>query len=143
MARIVKLGELLPEDIAFEMPDGSQILAPGDPPLQLLLKVAALFERSENSDDANGNLGVEVLQELDAEILALLQMRNPDMVESPFGIIGVQHVVATLLEAYGFGVEGKADPTPPARSRKPKSPRSSGSPRSSTSSTSRPTTGGR
>lgn len=127
MAKIVKLDELLPEDIVFELPGGSQYTFPGDPPLALVLKIASLFERAEGSDDES--VGIETLAELDAEILGLLRMRNPELEQSPFGVQGVTHVVARLLDAYNFaaqdGVEADPPKAPPRRSK-----RSSGSGRS-------------
>ena len=132
MTRIVKLEQLLPEDIAFEMPDGAIYLAPGDPPLQLILQIAELFERAGESDGADDEVGLDVLRRLDAEVLYLLRMRNPDLDQSPFGVIGVQHFVAELLKAYNFAVEGEA--LPPTKTRttkgsgsKPRSKSSTGS----------------
>jgi hypothetical protein len=142
MPKIIKLGELLPADFVVELPGGAQYSLPGDPPLELILKIGELFERS---GDANGDaeaVGLEVLRELDAEILRLLQMRQPEMESSPFGVLGVQHVVASLLQAYNFGAEEEPDDDedPPRATR---SKRSSGSQSSSTSSASRRTTGAR
>ena len=141
MTRIVKLGELLPADFVVELPGGEQFTLPGDPPLELLLKIAELFERSENANGDGGDIGIEVLRELDDQMLSLLQMRRPDLHSSPFGVIGVQHVVAELLQAYNFAAveeEGEDPENPPSATR---SKRSSGSPSSSTSSRSRRTTG--
>lgn len=143
MTRIIKLGELLPADFVVEMSGGQQFTLPGDPPLQLILKIAELFERTENMNGDAGEVGLEVLQELDGQMLSLLRMRQPELTESPFGVIGVQHVVASLLQAYNFGAveDGQEDEeNPPSATR---SKRSSGSPSSSTSSRSRPATGAR
>jgi hypothetical protein len=138
MPKIVKLGALLPEDIAFEMPGGQRFVAPGDPPLDLILKIASLFERAE--EEGNEGIGIEVLRELDEEVVRLLQMRDPDLTASPFGVIGVQHFVATLLGQYGFGEAEDEEPADPPKRAKRSKP-SSGSQSLSTSSTSRPTTG--
>lgn len=141
MTRIVKLGELLPADFVVELPGGEQYTLPGDPPLELLLKIAELFERSENANGNADEVGLEVLRSLDAEMLSLLRMRQPSLDASPFGVVGVQHVVAELLKAYDFAAveEVEEDPeNPPSATR---SKRSSGSPSSSTSSGSRRTTG--
>jgi hypothetical protein len=148
MARIVKLGELLPEDIAFEMPGGRTYLAPGDVQLSVILKIAELFERTSNAnedaEDAEA-AGLEVMEELDSAVLGLFQIRDPELKASPFGPIGIQLVVKELLEQYGFSAQevadgNAADPPGPAGSR-PKSARSRGSRSSSTSSTSRRRTG--
>lgn len=140
MPKIIKLGELLPEDFVVEMPGGAKHMLPGDPPLELILKIAELFERSASANGDAEAVGLEVLEELDAEMLKLLRLRNPEIDSSPFGVIGVQHVVATLLQAYNFGVEEEPgeDEDPPKATR---SKRSSGSQSSSTSSASRRTTG--
>jgi hypothetical protein len=143
MPRIIKLGELLPADFVVELSEGQQFTLPGDPPLELILKIAELFERTENMNGDAGDVGLEVLRELDGEMLSLLRMRQPEMVASPFGVIGVQHVVASLLEAYNFAAAEEPtadgdDEDPPSATR---SRRSSGSPSSSTSSGGSRTTG--
>jgi hypothetical protein len=132
MAKIVKLAQFLPEDITFELPGGDRFVAPGDPPLDLILKIAELFERSEQAgdEDETDGVGLDILRELDAEVLKLLRMRDSMIESSPFGVIGVQHFVATLLQAYNFGqVEEEGDPpTKPAvkkKSRPPSGSRSS------------------
>jgi hypothetical protein len=144
MPKIVKLGELLPADFVIELSEGERYTLPGDPPLELILTLASLFERTENMNGADENeVGLEVLREINAEMLTLLQMRQPELTSSPFGVIGVQHVVAQLLQAYNFGTasdeedeDGEENPQPASRSK-----RSSGSPSSSKSSGSRRTTG--
>jgi len=144
MPKVIKLGELLPADFEVELPGGIRHTLPGDPPLELILKIGELFERSESANGNAEEVGLEVLRELDAEILKLLQLRDPSITSSPFGVIGVQHVVASLLPAYNFGTEEEpeddeeeADPPSATRSK-----RSSGSQSSSKSSSSRRTTGG-
>ena len=140
MARIIKLGELLPEDFTIELPGGQQYTLPGDPPLELILRIAELFERSQDGEEDEG-VGLEVLADLDAQMLKLLRMRDESVTSSPFGVLGVQHVVGALLDAYNFGeAEGSSeeeDPPKPAS----RSKRSSGSRSSSTSSASSRTTG--
>lgn len=127
MAKIIKLGALLPEDLTFEMPGGQRFVAPGDPPLELILKIASLFERAEGSDEEEADaIGLEILRELDEEVLSLLRMRDPNIKASPFGVIGVQHFVAELLRQYNFGQEAEGEePDPPKRAKRSK--RSSGS----------------
>jgi hypothetical protein len=141
MPKIIKLGELLPEDFIIDL-NGKQFTLPGDPPLELILKIAELFERSESANGNAEEVGLEVLRELDNEMLKLLQMRDEAVTESPFGVIGVQHVVASLLQAYNFAAEEEAeeeDPENPPEATRSK--RSSGSTSSSKSSASRRTTG--
>jgi hypothetical protein len=128
MAKIVKLGRLLPEDITFELPGGQRHTLPGDPPLELILKIASLFERIEDAEESNEeNVGIDILRELDAEVLKLMQMRDPSVVNSPCGVLGVQHVVSELLSAYNFGAEGGEEETDPPKPTAKKSTRSSGS----------------
>lgn len=143
MAKIVKLAEILPPDIVFELPGGARYTFPSDPPLGLFLKIASLFERAEGAPDEEG-VGLETLAELDAEILGLLRMRDPSIEQSPFGVLGVQHVVARLLAIYNpdADVEEGTD-ADPLKAPRPRSKRSSGSGRSSSSSDSRTTTGER
>jgi hypothetical protein len=118
MARIVKMEQLLPEDISFEMPDGRVYVAPGDPPLQLILKIASLFEQAQNEDGTAEEIGIDLLRQLDEEVVGLLQMRDPTITASPFGVIGVQHFVSQLLAAYNFGVEGADGPPTKTRTAK-------------------------
>jgi hypothetical protein len=128
MAKIVKLAPLLPEDITFELPGGEQHTFPGDPPLELILKIASLFERAQNAENGDADaVGLEILQELDNQALVLMRMRDAEIERSPFGVVGIQQVVQKLLEAYNFSVvEDDADTDPP---KKPaaKSRRSTGS----------------
>jgi hypothetical protein len=131
MPKIVKLGELLPEDFVVELPGGTRHTLPGDPPLELILKIGELFERSESANGDADAVGLEVLRELDYEMLKLLRLRDPNLESSPFGVIGVQHVVAALLQAYNFGAEEEAegedgeDPPPATRSTRSSGSRSS------------------
>lgn len=135
MARIVKLSQLLPDDVEFDLGGGRTYTVPGDPPLELILKIADLFERGQavDPDDeaAGDSFGVDAMRELDAEILKLLRMRDPSIESSPFGPIGAQHFVAELLQAYNMlaGVEQDGeDPTKrKTASRRKTSARSSGS----------------
>jgi len=145
MPKIVKLAELLPEDIVFELPGGGRYTFPGDPPLQLVLKIASIFERAQVQGDgdaeaAEDGTALEMLQELDDELVTLLRMRDDSISESPFGVMGAQHVVAELLAAYNFGAED-ADAEDPPKAPNRASRRSSGSGRSSSSSASRRATG--
>jgi hypothetical protein len=131
VAKIVNLAPLLPEDIIFELPGGERHTFPGDPPLELILKIASLFERAQNAENGDADaIGLEILQELDDQVIVLLQMRDKDVTRSPYGVFGVQQVVQELLAAYNFSVvEDDADADPP---KKPaaKSKRSTGSPSS-------------
>jgi len=141
MARIVNMEEVLPEDIEFHLPGGQKVFAPGDPPLELILRIADLFERSQNAGEDDEAIGLEVLNELDAQVMRLLQMRDPDLTAQPFGVVGVQHFVAECLKQYGFAEETAEDPPPRAASSRKRSPRSSGSRSSSRRSASSRTTG--
>lgn len=131
MPKIVKLGELLPEDFVIELAEGKRYTLPGDPPLELILQIAELFERTENADGAQEEIGLEIMRELDATMLRLLQMRDATLERSPFGVNGVQQVVAVLLQAYNFAAQeepaadDEADPPTGDQSK-----RSSGSPSS-------------
>lgn len=145
MARIVKLGQLLPEDIEFQMADGSKILAPGDPPIHQMMELVDVFEKlektnleSENGSEPGTEVGLTILRELDAKVLDLLRLRNPELEQSPFGVYGVQHFVVELLAAYNIsaGIDpDEPNPTPASTEKKkktttPKSRQSSGSPSS-------------
>jgi hypothetical protein len=114
MARIVKLSQLLPEDVVFELPDGSRVKAPGDAPLSLVLRIATLFQRVQDEQEGTGSVSLDALQELDSAVLELLRLRQPDLERSPFGVLGVCAFVGELLGTYE--TQASVDPTP-ARSR--------------------------
>lgn len=133
MAKIVKLADLLPEDIVFELPGGQRYTLPGDPPLELILRIAGLFERTQNEPgtaEGSADLGLDILQELDALALQLLRMCDPSVEHSPFGALGIQHVVSKLLAIYNFGAAEEpdtVDPPKPAGAKKKRSRSSTGS----------------
>lgn len=151
MARIVKMAELLPEDIVFDFGGDRRYTVPGDAPLELILKIAQLHEKASNAEQIAGGdeamaeaIGLEALQELDDQALYLLRMRDPELERSPFGVVGIQHFIAELLKQYGFIVAvedgGEPDPRKPGAGGK-RSRSSTGSRSSSKSSGSRRTTG--
>jgi len=150
MARIVNMGPVLPEDIDFRFPDGkggtTSYIVPGDPPMDLILKIAHLNDAAEGvelpvgakaltkaqKEEALDRLMIEKLDELDAEVLHLLRIRQPDLDRSPFGPVAVQHFVAVLLEQFKE-LAGEADEDEdPTKAKgkaapKPRPTRSSGS----------------
>lgn len=137
MTRIVNISPLLPEDVEFKFASGESYVVPGDPPLDLLLRIVDMRESAksvsvEGMEEEATEIGVQVLRDLNAEILKLLQIRQPALESSPLGIFGVQAFVGELLSAYNImaGEDPNApDPTKPQKRPQDhaKSTRSSGS----------------
>ncbi len=127
MPRIVQMAAFIPEDIEFVLPDGSKVVAPGDPPVELILRMIDRFERGQN--DSEEEAGLAVMRELDQLVLELLQMRDPELQRSPFGIAGLNHFVLELLAAYNFMATGlEESPTTPGATEPPEDTTSASSP---------------
>jgi hypothetical protein len=157
MPRIVKLDEILGEDIVFDTRE-EQYVFPADISTALLWKLADLYEKlipleaEMEEKKKNGNLSEEekavyraLIGETEQALLEGFQERDPSLESLPFGVGGFQLVLATVLVQLGF----LADPTNPRegsekmaipRSRKKSAP-SSSSRSSSKSSASRRTSG--
>jgi len=137
VTRIVNISPLLPEDVEFKFASGESYVVPGDPPLDLLLRIVDMRESAktvqvDGTEEEVTEVGVQVLRDLNAEVLKLLQIRQPDLESSPLGIFGVQAFVGELLSAYNImaGEEpNELDPTKQPRQPRDheKSTRSSGS----------------
>lgn len=161
MARIVNLGILAPEDIDFVTGDGRVFRASGSVLMSSMIQLARLEQSladvqaeaaalSESGDDEGyrraGGEAIDVLEDLQAEVLKLLQVHQPDLEEVPF----TQHELGAFLAALRSDLDEQAGvpPTSPPstptvnRAARRASTRSSGSRASSSSSASRRTTGG-
>jgi len=112
MARIVNMQALLPPDIEFVMGDETY-LAPGDPPLPLLLRIFDVWEKAQSLKPDDDAMGLEQLRELDTLMVELLQIRDPKVTANPFGMSGVMLAVGELFTAYGYAAEGGDGDLPP------------------------------
>jgi len=105
MARkTIRLDELLPPDIVIEQ-DGHTYVIPGDPPLQLILDLADTFEHATND-----GIGLDSLTALNAQIVKLLQERDPSITESPFGVTATRQVLEAVFGGIGFEIKDTAKP---------------------------------
>lgn len=163
MARIVHMDVLVPDAIDFDMGDGRVFRVNGNLPVQQMLTFAKLESRLEQSQaqaialrdaddaegfDAMGESIIATLDELCAEILAVLQVHQPELTECPFD----QAQVGVFISALRGQIEEQLGPDPtqpspesagktaPNRATRRSRP-SSGSPRSGSSSAGRRTTG--
>lgn len=110
MARIVRMEVVAPDDVDFEMPDGTRYRVSGDIPLPTVLRFSKLEQRlvacqeeitnlQDDADaddaayDAAGERMVQALEELQAEILRVLRVHTPDLEECPFS----QHQIGRFL----------------------------------------------
>lgn len=165
MARIVNLGILAPKDIDFVTGDGSVFRVSGSILMSSMItlarleqslaevqaEAAALQERKDDEGQEGyrraGADALDVLEDLQAEVLKLLQVHQPELEEVPF----TQHELGAFLAALRSDLDEQAGvpPTSPPstttgnRAARRASTRSSGSRASSSSSASRRTTGGK
>lgn len=160
MARIVNLGILAPEPITFVTGDGSRYVADGSVLMSSMIRMARLEQSladvqaealalEKAGDDEGfrrvGGEALDVLEDLQAEVLTLLQVHQPDLEEVPF----TQHELGAFLAALRSDLDEQAG-VPPTSPPSPKtgnraarraSTRSSGSRASRSSSGGSPTTG--
>jgi hypothetical protein len=137
VAEIVDLDAVVPEDIVFKLA-GKQYPIPGDLETEQVFKLMRLFAGLKVS----GNLaGVErSAKQLEAGLLDLFQVRQPDLERLPFGATSLRTVTVRVLQLLGVDVGGpQPDPLPEPTPKKPKravpksrSRRSTGSAGSST-----------
>jgi len=158
VARIVKLDEILGEDITFVWREKEYIF-PADISTALVWKMADLYERISASEktiaekqaknepiDDDQAAYRKLIAETEAVLLEGLQEKDPSLESLPFGARGFQVVLATVLVQLGFLAGEPGNPQKGSvkmaipRSRK-KPARSSSSRSSSKSSASRRTSG--
>jgi hypothetical protein len=135
MARIIDLDAVVPEDIEFNY-RGDTFAIPGDIDVEQTFRIIRMFEEAQTAEEEGASLDVRERLNLIVrdELLALFQVRDPELIELPFGTIAYQHVLVTVLTQLGLQVmspEAVNPPTPKTPTRAiPKSRRSSGSPSS-------------
>jgi hypothetical protein len=140
MARIIELDALVPDDVVFQL-NGKKYAVPGDPDVEMILRLIKLSARVGDADNTVAKAGTpaamakaqktqeDAATELRDELLGLFQVRQPDMERLPFGMIALQHVLAELFREVGL-VSDEEVPTKATRKNSAgsrKSKRSSGS----------------
>lgn len=114
MAKVINLGGLVPEDVVFDLGHGRSYSVPGDLPLERILTLARIVQEADEAGSTDEQ-GMDMLERLNHEALSILRIRQPDLEESPFGVIGVQHFVAALMDELHrlAGEEPGSDEDPP------------------------------
>lgn len=166
MAKIVNMARVVKEQVAFDMGDGCIFLVDDKLPVEQWLTLAHLEQRMlDCMADVNGGAALDendpehlgtaqeilaILEDLCAEILAILQVHHPELERCPFD---EDQVIVFMNEMRThFAQKIGPDPTQPSpetvgktptdnRAARRRSTRSSGSPRSGSSTAGRRTTG--
>ena len=138
MAQITNLNELVPEDIVFQYGNPPvEYVVPGDLDGETVFKLFRMFGSlaelmGANVDDAakTSRHVNRLSREVDATLLALFQIRQPDLEKLPFGFKSMPIVIRTIMQHLGLGV---ADDPSPAPKRKPQTGRKRSQTKRSTS----------
>lgn len=147
MGRLVDLDALIPEDVTFAF-RGDEYKIPGDIPVENMLRLIRAVGELERDAEGEGwdpqdafEQDAEALLKLGAELLALFQIRHPDMQTLPFtGGAALRVIVGELLRVMGV-VAGEEPDEDGESGPPPKSASSTGSRRSRSNSAGRRTTG--
>lgn len=142
MAQVIDLNVLVPDDICFRYGDPpADYAVPGDLDTDSVLRLFKLFgELIENAaldkletatTDDDTELDEEtrrISDRMKTDLLAIFQIRQPELTSLPFGAMSTRIVLRTILEQLGVlatpGGADDADPPRPARKKKPQTGRS-------------------
>lgn len=118
MVQVVDLDELLPEDITVRV-RGTGYQLPGDMDVEQVFRLFELYlalSKIESDDPAamfaevKGRFG-----DINAELLDLFKIRQPDLEKLPFGIRGIGAMLRLVLEQLGLKITETDPPTPSPR----------------------------
>lgn len=124
MAEIIEVDALVPDDMEFRFRGGTYTL-PGDISvtdtfrMQKLIVALAQAEEAENLPEQE-----RLTLEVEAFLLGLFRLRNPELESLPFGSRGFTVVLGVILTKLGFGVPDE-NPPPATRTTKPRSRKTS------------------
>lgn len=142
-SNVINLEEVVPgiSDTIFKMPDGTELVVPGDLPTETTFELLALFgdlvQFQENAaekvaaESSSSDVVAEVRSDLkkvtdliDAKLLAIFQIRQPDLKVLPFGSKSTNYVLGAIFEMVGIASPtqpaGPLKPPPPTKPRKPR-----------------------
>jgi len=150
MAKLIRLNEVLPQDLEVEIEVAGKLqrfVLPGDLTTVQIFGLIELFQealKAEEVEDTAAQIVAmrDAAAKLDTYLLDLFKERQPDMERLPFGRVGSRALVAEILTNFGFSMLGpdtpddEPDPTP-GKPKPKRSPRSTGSSRSAKSTASR------
>ena len=124
MSDFIDLDALLPDDIPVKL-GGVTYKLPGDPPVELLLRLQLLAQKIDEAQDAAPEELLKLREELAAEIEELFSLRNELSEDEPIQLTDRQTagLLEQLFEKY-FAVEEDGD-RPTSTKAKPKSSRPS------------------
>jgi hypothetical protein len=116
MTKSLDLDGLVPEDIEIHYREQTYLI-PGDMDTDTMWRLLDVFQGLEKKTGVGSlELQKKALKRGEAEVLALVQMRQPEVEQLPFGLVGLQHVLSAVLEAIGVAVEQRSeDPNPPPK----------------------------
>ena len=124
MTDIVDLDVLVPDDIVFKY-RGEELAVPGDLKVPETLRLYKLLKQIADADAAEENEDAELERTsalVQATLLDVFKIRQPDLTELPFGAVATRHVLQRILVSLGAIPDPEAPPDPPKPSRKKAQP---------------------
>lgn len=118
----IDLDVLIGPDVEVLIGDDAFML-PADIPAPKMLRLLALYEKS---DDGDGS--IEDMRAIVEEVLGIFQIRQPELEELPIGFGGILVLLEKLMNLYSVADEEDAPPARPTQARS--RPSSNGSSRS-------------
>lgn len=130
MARVIHMAQLLSEDVIVDLGNGRRYTIPGDTSAVTMMELAGLqdelvsnqqsIEAAEDLDPDLGMRQVELVTELDAKLLALLRIRQPDLDATGLSSEQLGWFLGAILTGFRelSGDEPDPPPTPNRESRR-------------------------
>lgn len=139
-SNIINLADVVPgiEDTTFKMPDGTELVVPGDLSTETTFELLALFEDLiKFQEDASKQVATKkasaavvskvradlktVTDKIDALLLGIFQIRQPDLEKLPFGSKSQNYVLGAIFETVGLASKTELAGPLPAPPTKPTS----------------------
>lgn len=140
MPEIVDLDELVPEDITFKYHGGTYTI-PGDLRVDQTLELYSLLQKLAKAEARGGAAELaKIMRQVEAALLPIFQVHEPQMEQLPFGAAGLGHVLRRILVLIGLleiSDSGEAA-NPPVPAPKPAANRAARRASSSTRKTTKP-----
>lgn len=96
MTRLIDLDVLVGEDIDVRLA-GETYRIPSDIPAESMVRLISLYQNAGEGDDDSHT---ETLQQIADEVLALFQIRQPDLDYLPLGVKGAFALLTQLMDLY-------------------------------------------
>lgn len=122
---IVNLDELLPDDVVVKY-QGVDYRLPGDVDTETVFKLMDQFKAltsidGEDADTVFAEMRTRV-SDIHAELLALFQVRQPQLTELKLGLRATGALLKVILGRYGVQITDTGNPTQPAPKKTPRKP---------------------